>query len=175
MKIPLIVRVWHWQTVCGMEEKFQEAREAKAMVKARAPNQGPRMMVVAEVAPVVVLVEEGRGTGGRQPGKRSQDDDDDDPNKCRKMDGDGKPPRKPMAHKEPCKQGTPYPAINNNLSPLYISHNKERTELGHHVLDWTSSTEAKDTRGKDAGQAGQATQVQSRKGSTSRHPLFPEE
>ena len=119
----------------------------------------------------------GRGTGGRQPGKRSQDDDDDDddPNKCRKMDGDSKPPRKPMARKEPCKQGTPYPPINNNLPPLYISRNKERTELGHHVLDWTPAQRQKIHEARDAGQAGQATQVQSRNGSTSRHPLFPEE
>ena len=81
----------------------------------------------------------GRGTGGGQPGKCGQDDDndDEDPNKHRKMDGDGKPPRQPMAHKEPHKQGTAYPPIDRNLPPLYISHTKERTELGHRVLDWT--------------------------------------
>ena len=55
----------------------------------------------------------GSGTGGRQPGKRGRDDDDDDdPNKCRKM-GDGcRPTGPPVAHKEPCKQGTAYPPIN---------------------------------------------------------------
>ena len=44
----------------------------------------------------------GKGTGGRQPGKCSQDDDDndDDNNKCRKTDSGGKPPRQPMAHEE---------------------------------------------------------------------------
>ena len=80
----------------------------------------------------------GSGTGGRQPGKRGRDDDDDDdPNKCRKTgDGSG-PPRPPMAHKEPCKQGTAYPPINQNLPPLYISRRKERTRLGHRILDWT--------------------------------------
>ena len=50
----------------------------------------------------------GKGTGGRQPGKHSQEDDndDDDPNKRRKMNDGGKPPRQPMALKEPCTQGT---------------------------------------------------------------------
>ena len=42
-----------------------------------------------------------------------------------------------MAHKEPRKSGTNYPPINWNLPPLYISHKKERTRLGHRVLDWT--------------------------------------
>ena len=72
------------------------------------------------------------GTGGRRAGKhgRDDDDDDDDPNKCRKTGEGGKPPRQPMAHKEPRKQGTPYPPINRNLPILYTSRNKERTELG---------------------------------------------
>ena len=42
-----------------------------------------------------------------------------------------------MAHKEPCKSGTAYPPVNQNLPPLYISCKKERTRLGHRVLDWT--------------------------------------
>ena len=81
----------------------------------------------------------GKGTGGRQLGKQGQDDDDDDddPNKHRKTGDDGKPPRQPIARKEPCKQGTAYPPIDRNLPPLYISHNKERTELGIRILDWT--------------------------------------
>ena len=80
----------------------------------------------------------GGGTGGRQPGKRGHDDnDDDDPNKCRKTEGEGKPPRPTVAHKEPRKSGTAYPPINRNLPPLYISCRKERTRLGHHILDWT--------------------------------------
>ena len=87
----------------------------------------------------------GRGAGSGQPGKHSRDDDDndDDPNKRRKMDGDGKPPRQPMAHKEPRKQGTAYSPIDRNLPPLYISHTKERTELGHRVLDWTLAQKGK--------------------------------
>ena len=42
-----------------------------------------------------------------------------------------------MAHKEPCKSGSAYPLINQNLPPLYISRRKERTRLGHCILDWT--------------------------------------
>ena len=85
------------------------------------------------------------GTGGRQAGKRGRDDDDDDddPNKRRKTGGGGKPRRQPLARKEPCKQGTPYPPINRNLSILYISRNKERTELGFQVLDWTDAQKLK--------------------------------
>ena len=81
----------------------------------------------------------GSGTGGRQPGKRGHDDndDDDDPNKRRKTGGEGGPSRPMVARKEPCKSGTAYPPINRNLPPLYISCRKERTRLGHHVLDWT--------------------------------------
>ena len=80
----------------------------------------------------------GSGTGGRQPAKRGRDDNnDDDPNKCRKTGGEGEPPRPTVAHKEPRKSGTAYPPINGNLPPLYISHRKERTRLGHRILDWT--------------------------------------
>ena len=88
----------------------------------------------------------GKGTGGRQPGKCGRDDDnddDDDPNKCRKMGDDGKPPRRPMACKEPCKRGTAYPLIDRNLPPLYISCTKERTELGYPVLEWTPAQKQK--------------------------------
>ena len=82
----------------------------------------------------------GGGTGGRQPDKRSReddDDDDDDPNKRRKTDPVKKPIQPVIARKEPRKQGTPYPPVNRNLPILYISRNKERTELGFCVLDWT--------------------------------------
>ena len=42
-----------------------------------------------------------------------------------------------MACKEPCKAGIVYPPpINRKLPVLYISRKKERTILGHHVLDW---------------------------------------
>ena len=42
-----------------------------------------------------------------------------------------------MARKEPRKSGTAYPPVNRNLPVLYISCRKERTKLGHCVLDWT--------------------------------------
>ena len=79
-----------------------------------------------------------RGTGGRQLGKRGQDDDDndDDPNKRRKTDPVPKPIRPVVARKEPQKNVT-YPLVNRNLPTLYISRNKERTELGFQILDWT--------------------------------------
>ena len=80
----------------------------------------------------------GGGTGGRQPGKRGCDNNnDDDPNKCRKTEGEGKPLRPTVACKEPRKSGTAYPQINRNLPLLYISCRKERTRLGHRILDWT--------------------------------------
>ena len=76
--------------------------------------------------------------GGRQLGKRGRDDGkDDDPNKRRKMGEEGEPPRPTVARKEPRKSGTAYPPINRNLPPLYISRRKERTKLGHRILDWT--------------------------------------
>ena len=65
--------------------------------------------------------------------------DDDDPNKGRKTGGEGGPPRPTAARKEPRKAGTVYPPINRKLPVLYISRKKERTMLGHHVLDWTQA------------------------------------
>ena len=55
----------------------------------------------------------------------------------------GKAPKQQAARKEPRKQGTPYPPINQNLPILYISRNKERTELGFRVLDWTKAQKLK--------------------------------
>ena len=82
------------------------------------------------------------GSGGDDPGRgrkrgRDNDGDGDDPNKCRKTGGGGGPTGPPVAHKEPCKQGTAYPPVNRNLPILYISRRKERTKLGHRILDWT--------------------------------------
>ena len=79
------------------------------------------------------------GVGGSRGRKRGRDDDgdDDDPTKRRKT-GDGNAPPKPMvAHKEPRKKGAVYPPIDRKLPVLYISRKKERTLLGHRVLDWT--------------------------------------
>ena len=48
-----------------------------------------------------------------------------------------------MARKEPCKKGTVYPPIDRKLPVLYISRPKERTELGHRILDWTEEQKRK--------------------------------
>ena len=82
------------------------------------------------------------GSGGR---KRGRDDggDGDNPNKHWKTGDEGGPPRLPMARKEPCKVGTVYPPVNRNLPTLYISRQKERTMLGHRVLDWTPEQKKK--------------------------------
>ena len=84
------------------------------------------------------------GSGGGDPGRgrkrgRDDDDDDDDPNKRRKTGGEGGPPRPTVAHKEPHKAGTVYRPINRKVPVLYISRKKERTILGHRVLDWTQA------------------------------------
>ena len=82
------------------------------------------------------------GSGGRKQG-RDYGGDDDDPNKRRKTGDEGGPPRLTMARKEPRKVGTVYPPINRKLPVLYISRPKERTLLGHRVLDWTSEQKRK--------------------------------
>ena len=87
----------------------------------------------------------GRSVGGSGSRKRARDDDDDedDPNKCGKTGDEGKQQRPLVARKEPRKKGTAYPPINRNLLVLYISHPKERTMLGHRVLDWTEEQKRK--------------------------------
>ena len=37
------------------------------------------------------------------------------------------------------RQGVTYPPIDRNLAPLYVSHPKERTQLGFRMLDWTKA------------------------------------
>ena len=80
---------------------------------------------------------------GRKRGRGGDGGDGDDPNKCRKMGDEGGPPRPIVAHKEPCKAGTAYPLVNRKLPVLYISRKKERTMLGHRVLDWTPEQKKK--------------------------------
>ena len=82
------------------------------------------------------------GSGGKKRG-RDDDGDGDDPNKRRKTGGEGEPPKQLVARKEPRKKGTVYPPIDRKLPVLYISHPKERTELGHRVLDWTEEQKRK--------------------------------
>ena len=81
------------------------------------------------------------GSGGKKRGR--DDDDDDDPNKRRKTGDGGKQPKSQVARKEPRKKGVAYPPIDQKLPPLYISRPKERTELGHRVLDWTAEQKRK--------------------------------
>ena len=87
----------------------------------------------------------GGGAGGSGSRKRGRDDDGDgdDPNKCRKTGGEGEPPKQLVARKEPRKKGTVYPPIDRKLPVLYISRPKERTILGHRVLDWTEEQKRK--------------------------------
>ena len=86
----------------------------------------------------------GGGAGGSGGKKRGRDDDgdDDDPNKRRKTGGGGKQPKPQVARKEPRKK-VAYPPIDRKLPPLYISRPKERTELGHRVLDFTAEQKRK--------------------------------
>ena len=85
----------------------------------------------------------GPSTSGGGVGRDDDDDDDDDPNKRRKTGDEGEPLRPMVARKEPCKKGTVYPPINRKLPALYISHPKERTLLGHCMLDWTPEQKRK--------------------------------
>ena len=82
------------------------------------------------------------GSGGKKR-DRDNDGDGDDPNKRRKTVGGGEPPKQLVARKEPRKKGTVYPPIDRKLPVLYISRPKERTELGHRVLDWTEEQKRK--------------------------------
>ena len=85
------------------------------------------------------------GAGGSGGKKRGRDDDgeDHDPSKRRKTGGGDEQPKQLVAHKEPCKKGTAYPPIDRKLPALYISCPKERTELGHRILDWTEEQKRK--------------------------------
>ena len=83
------------------------------------------------------------GSRGRKRGQDDNDDDDDDPNKCRKTGDEGEPLRPLVARKEPRKKGTVYPPINRKLPALYISRLKERTLLGHRMLDLTPEQKRK--------------------------------
>ena len=85
------------------------------------------------------------GVGRSRGRKRGRDDDgdDDDPNKRRKTGGEGVPPKSMVARKEPRKTSTVYPPIDRKLPVLYISRTKERTLLGHRVLDWTPEQKRK--------------------------------
>ena len=82
------------------------------------------------------------GSGSRKRG-RGDDGDGDDPNKRRKTGDETALPQPLVARKEPRKKGTVYPPIDRKLPVLYISRPKERTILGHRVLDWTEEQKRK--------------------------------
>ena len=85
----------------------------------------------------------GEGIGRSGGKKRGRDDDgNDDPTKRRKT-GESAPPKPMVARKEPRKKATGYPPIDRKLPVLYISRTKERTLLGHRILDWTDEQKRK--------------------------------
>ena len=124
------------------EEKAAEAKmvDGRVPVGVRVPSQE-----LQQSGGVGASTSGGSGVGGSRgddPGQgrkrgRDNDGDGDDPNKRRKTGGGGGPTGPPVARKEPHKQGTAYPPVNRNLPILYISRRKERTKLGHRILDWT--------------------------------------
>ena len=65
------------------------------------------------------------------------------PNKRQKTEGEKAPPKPMVARKEPRKKAVVYPPIDRKLPVLYISRTKERTLLGHRVLDWTDEQKRK--------------------------------
>ena len=78
------------------------------------------------------------GSVGRSKGKKHGRDNDGhkgDPNKHRKTGGENAPPKPMVARKEPRKKATVYPPIDRKLPVLYISGTKERTLMGHRMLD----------------------------------------
>ena len=119
---------------------------------------------------------EGAGrSGGRKRG-RDDDDDDDDPNKCRKTGDEGEQPLRPLvARKEPRKKGTAYPPINRKLPALYISRPKERTLLGHRMLDWTPEQKRKIHEARMQGRLVKPHQVQSGDCGSARHSPLPKD
>ena len=84
----------------------------------------------------------GAGSSGGKKRGHDDDGDDDDPNKRRKT-GEGAPPKPMVARKEPHKKTAGYPPIDRKLPVLYISRPKERTALGHRILDWTDEQKRK--------------------------------
>ena len=84
----------------------------------------------------------GGGTKGKKRG-RDADDDEDDSSKRQKTEGEKAPPKLKVARKEPRKKAVVYPPIDRKLLVLYISRTKERTMLGHRVLDWTDEQKRK--------------------------------
>ena len=86
------------------------------------------------------------GSGGGTKGKKwgqDADDDEDDSSKRQKTGGEKAPPKPMVACEEPRKKAVVYPPIDRQLPVLYISRPKERTMLGHRLLDWTDEQKRK--------------------------------
>ena len=115
---------------------LEEANHARSLQQAVAAVEREEQAVVTAPVQVVQV-----GSGSRKRA-RDDDDDEDDPNKRRKT-GDKTAPPPLVARKEPRKKGTVYPPIDRKLPVLYISRPKERTVLGHGVLDWTDEQKRK--------------------------------
>ena len=138
--------VLSWQTGPRQPRRPRVVQEAPAGASLERSQQPAAVLVLvmeavhrraAAQVQVVQAVPEARKRG------RDGDDDDDDPNKRRKTGDGGKQPKPQVARKEPRKKGVAYPPIDRKLPPLYISRPKERTELGHRVLDWTAEQKRK--------------------------------
>ena len=117
------------------------------------------------------------GSGGNDPGwgrKRGCDDDDDDPNKRRKTSDPPKPPRWPMARKEPRKGqptyggqyispgvrlGVVYPPIDRNLAPPLHGTSQREDPAGLPYTGLHQGSIGEDPPGEVKGQTGQATQI----------------
>ena len=85
----------------------------------------------------------GENVGVPRGKKQGRDDGgNDDPAKRRKI-GESAPPKPMVARKEPRKKTAGYRPIDQKLPVLYISRPKERTMLGHRVLDWTDEQKRK--------------------------------
>ena len=153
-RIALTAKVWSWQTgpkwarkPLAVQAALAGANHARSQQPAAVPVQVAAAVPV-QVAAAAPVPWQWHRSGGGDPGqgrKRGRDDDgdDDDPNKRRKTGDEGEPPRPMVARKEPRKMGTVYPPINRKLPVLYISRPKERTLLGHRVLDWTPEQKKK--------------------------------
>ena len=115
------------------------------------------------------------GAGGSGSKKRGRDDDgeDDDPNKRRKTGGGDEQLKQLVARKEPRKKGTAYPPIDWKLPALYISRPKERTELGHRVLDWTEEQKRKIHEARMQGRLIKPHRYRARDCSSEGHPSLP--
>ena len=136
-----------WQTGPKQPRRPRVVQEALAGAN-HERSQQPAAVLVLAVEGAVHASGDGpstSGAGGSGGKKRGRDDDgeDDDPNKRRKTGGEGEPPKKLVARKEPRKKGTVYPPIDRKLPVLYISRTKERTMLGHRILDWTDEQKRK--------------------------------